>query len=95
MEMTIVMAIVPRPIWMSSPSVAIAAERISIRVPMTRASYSTSTPRASGIFAHLPRDMARGSGSLYVTISPDGGRTLIATVARPRIITPSMSAWPP
>ena len=26
---------------------------------------------------------------------PTGGRTLIATVVRPRIITPSISAWPP
>jgi hypothetical protein len=64
METTIVIAMVPRPIWMSSPSAAMAAERISIRVPITSASYRTSTPRASGTFAHLPRAMARGSGSL-------------------------------
>ena len=40
-------------------------------------------------------DRAAGSGSDIVTISPEGGRTLIATVVRPRIITPSMSACPP
>jgi hypothetical protein len=38
---------------------------------------------------------AGGSGSLIVRMTPDGGRTLITTVVRPRIMTPSMSAWPP
>ena len=91
-----VMATMPLLSSTSSPSAAIAAERISMRVPITSASYSRITPRSSGIL--ISRRSARsaaGSGSLIVRISPDGGRTLMATVVRPRIMTPSISACPP
>ena len=40
-------------------------------------------------------ESAAGSGSDMVWISPDGGRTLMATVVRPRIMTPSIRACPP
>ena len=86
---------VPRPISMSSPSAAMAADRMSIRVPITRVSYRTNTPRTNGVFTQRPRDNAAGSGSQKVRISPVGGRTLIATVVRPRIMTPSIRACPP
>ena len=96
MLMTIVIAIMPLPSSTSSPSAASDAERMSIRVPMTRVSYSRKIPRRNGILMSLrSAESAAGSGSDIVTISPDGGRTLIATVVRPRIITPSMSACPP
>ena len=55
--------IVPRPIWMSSPSAAMAAERMSMRVPSTSVSYSTNTPRTNGTFSQRPRGSAPGSGS--------------------------------
>ena len=64
----------PRPIWMSSPSAAIAAERISMRVPMherlvqhEHAAHERA-PSASGRAAAPP-----GSGSDSVPTSPDGG----------------------
>ena len=86
----------PLPSSTSSPSAASDAERISIRVPMTSVSYSRKTPRRNGVRISLrSAERAGGSGSDIVTISPDGGRTLIATVVRPRIITPSMRACPP
>ncbi len=67
-----------------------------MRVPMTSVSYSRNIPRRNGILMSFrSADSAAGSGSDMVTISPEGGRTLIATVVRPRIITPSMSACPP
>ncbi len=87
--------IVPRLIWMSSPSAAMAAERMSIRVPSTRVSYSTKTPRTNGNRTSGTWRRAAGSGSEKVRISPVAGRTLMATVVRPRIMTPSISAWPP
>jgi hypothetical protein len=91
-----VMMIVPRPSSTSSPSAAMAADRMSIRVPITRVSYSTKMPRSSGMrMRRRFAERAAGSGSDIVAISPDGGRTLIATVVRPRIMTPSMSACPP
>ncbi len=94
-EKIMVPTIIPRPIWMSSPSAARAAERMSIRVPSTSVSYRTKKPRTKGTFSQRPRCSAPGSGSDSVTTSPEGGRTLMATVVRPRIMTPSISAWPP
>ncbi len=93
---TMVRAIVPLPSSTSSPSAAIEAERMSMRVPMTSVSYRTNMPRRNGILMSFrSADRAAGSGSDIVTISPDGGRTLMATVVRPRIMTPSISACPP
>ena len=93
---TMVIAIMPLPSSMSSPSAASDAERMSMRVPMTSVSYSRNMPRRNGILISFrSAESAAGSGSDIVTISPDGGRTLMATVVRPRIITPSISAWPP
>ena len=66
------------------PSAAIAAERMSIRVPMTRVSYSTNMPRSNGILmSRRSADRASGNGSDIVRISPDGGRTLIAPSCGP------------
>ena len=53
-EKIMVPAIIPRLIWMSSPSAAMAAERMSIRVPSTRVSYSTNMPRTKGTFSQRP-----------------------------------------
>jgi hypothetical protein len=65
---------------------ALSADRKLIRIPFLRGMFLMSLRSA---------DRAAGSGSEIVRISPDGGRTLIATVVRPRIMTPSMSACPP
>ena len=93
---TIVIAIVPLLSSTSSPSAAMAADRMSMRVPMTRVSYSRKTPRRNGILMSFrSAERAAGSGSDMVWISPDGGRTLMATVVRPRIMTPSIRACPP
>ena len=94
-EKIMVPIIMGRLIWMSSPSAAMAAERMSIRVPSTSVSYSTNIPRTNGTLSQRPYCSARGSGSEKVSISPLGGRTVIATVVRPRIMTPSIRAWPP
>jgi len=95
MERTMLPTSMPRLMAMSSPSAAIAAERMSMRVPRTSVSYRTNIPRTNGTRIQRPRDRADGSGSERVTISPEAGRTLIATVVRPLIITPSMRACPP
>ncbi len=60
-ETTMLPISVPRPIWMSSPSAAIAAERMSIRVPRTRVSYRTKTPRTKGVLTQRPRESAGGA----------------------------------
>jgi hypothetical protein len=35
------------------------------------------------------------SGSVWTTIDPSGARMAAATAFDPRIITPSINAWPP
>ena len=51
------------------------------------------TPRTSGSFDHFSAHV--GASCTASSISPSGVRTATAQVRGPRIITPSMTAWPP
>ena len=51
------------------------------------------TPRISGNFAH--RSAHVGASWVSISMSPSGVRTATAHVRSPRIMTPSMTAWPP
>ena len=88
-------AIAPRP--SSTPSSAAESEalRTSQRVPTTRVSYRTTSPRTNGQRdARLPWN-PESRRSVAVTMRPSGWRRATAIASRPRIITPSMRAWPP
>jgi hypothetical protein len=51
------------------------------------------TPRRIGTLAHFSAQV--GASWVTTSISPSGVRTATAQVREPRIITPSMTAWPP
>jgi hypothetical protein len=50
-------------------------------------------PRSIGTFAQ--RSAHVGASWVTISISPSGVRTATAHELAPRIITPSMTAWPP
>ncbi len=83
------------PMATPSPAAASEPERISQRVPMTSVSYSTTMPRKNGARANRFRCRMLLRGSWAPKICPSGPRTATPMASRPRIRTPSMSAWPP
>ncbi len=90
---------IDRPIWRelrrSSSGDASRAEMDSARNPIPSACPSEMTPRTNG----LPRNGWRFTRELTscdsTWMSPVGFRTATAHTSRPRIITPSTTAWPP
>ena len=52
-------------------------------------------PRTSGIFWTMPPYRCFGNASDVTTMLLSGARTATAMNVRPRIITPSRTAWPP
>ncbi len=76
----------------SSPR-ATLEEKISERMPRDRVSPSTMTPRTKGM--RLGPLYTSPRASRRTAMSPSGRRQATATLRGPRIITPSMTAWPP
>src|ERR1019366_9208989 len=81
--------------WADISSSAALAENLSARNPSVIAFPSVITPRTTGQPIHLCWSEGRSSGSLWVTISPEGLRTAMPQACGDRIITPSSTAWPP
>jgi len=77
----------------SSGATCWLADHDSARMPSCMDSTRVATPRARGTLAHF-FDQA-GASFTSVRISPSGVRTATAQVVAPRIITPSITAWPP
>src|SRR5690606_5508493 len=78
----------------SSP-IATSAEKVSARIPSPSESHSRPSPRTNGTRLQKPLYSDELIGSSRITISPFGARTASATCRLPRIITPSIIAWPP
>ncbi len=78
-----------------SPLACRFALRISQRVPTTSVSYRTTSPRMNGHLDHGFAWKPESRRSVAQTIWPSGCRKATAIASRPRIRTPSMSAWPP
>ena len=98
MKITAAIAI-DSPIWRedrrSSSGTDSRAETESARNPIPRACPSAITPRMNG-FARIGCRLATESMSCdSMCRSPAGRRTATAHTSRPRIITPSTTAWPP
>ena len=64
------------------------------RLPITNVSVSTNTPRMNGMRRNTPAVQLR-SGMLCTLTVPSSRRTASAQRSGPRIITPSITAWPP
>ena len=79
----------------SGSSSATLAENFSARKPSIIAWPSVTSPRTNGQPSHLRFSAARSSGSLWVTTSPLGLRMAMPQACGVRIITPSITAWPP
>src|SRR5580704_1811125 len=76
-------------------SSAALAENFSARNPSVIAWPSVITPRTTGQPIHVCCSDGRSSGSLCVTISPEGLRTAMPQACGERIMTPSSTACPP
>ena len=84
-----------RPSSRPSPLACRFALRMSQRVPTTSVSYRTTSPRMNGHFDQGLAWNPASRRSVAQTIWPSGCRNATAIASRPRIRTPSMSAWPP
>ena len=79
-----------------SPSLEAArlADRCNALMPRVRDSAKTRMPRKRGTLRSFPvAQEPRRSWCRWM--EPSGRRTAKAKCVRPRIITPSMTAWPP
>src|SRR5438132_5492054 len=72
-----------------------SAENISAFMPRPSASQSMVIPRTSGIFWMTPPYRCFGNDSEVTTMDLSGARTATDMNVRPRIMTPSRTAWPP
>ena len=61
---------------------------------MTSVSSNTNTPRNRGSLRSLP-EKNEGTRLRLVSSWPSGNRNAVAIWRGPRIITPSIRAWPP
>ena len=80
----------------STSSPIIWAERVMVFMPVTRDWMKAATPRTTGQPRTLWR-LDRGTkSSTWVSILPSAGRrTAMARRVGARIMTPSITAWPP
>ena len=88
-------ATLPLPSSTPSSSAWRPADRISQRVPTISVSYSTTSPRTNGARDRRLPWNPESRRSVANTMRPSGWRSATAMASRPRIMTPSMSAWPP
>jgi hypothetical protein len=79
----------------SSSSSWALADMPSALKPMLSDSTSATTPRITGQRSARWRLVQETSGNDRTSIPPSGWRVATAQVETPRIITPSMTAWPP
>ena len=77
----------------SSSGICRFADHASALNPSAIDSASAITPRTNGIFDQ--RCAHSGASCTSMSIAPSGMRTATAQLCSPRIITPSMTAWPP
>ena len=92
-----VMMVIQRGISCSSPiwsAMAMDAERLRALIPSIRVSISTRMPRSRGTLRMGP-EKTWDRGSALDWMRPLCRRTERLKWRRPRIITPSMTAWPP
>ena len=64
-------------------------------MPMARDSTRATVPRRKGRFKMRKRSEMEFTFFISTSIFPSGVRTAVAACLGPRIITPSMTAWPP
>ena len=69
------------------------ADHASALNPSVSDSASAMTPRSNGMRAY--RSDQRGASWTSSSMTYSGVRTATAQLVAPRIITPSMTAWPP
>lgn len=79
----------------SSSSSDSFAEKFIALVPMTIISNRLTTPLRIGMLSHLYLWVSVLYGRLSTFTLPDGLRTAIVMLFGERIITPSITAWPP
>jgi hypothetical protein len=79
----------------TSSGEACVAEIDSARMPIVIACPSAITPRNPGLRRIRYRSAIERIGCDSRWIDSSGRRTASAQTCRPRIITPSMTAWPP
>ena len=77
------------------PVEAIFAEDDSDFMPITSDSISETVPRSIGFFRMGYRSLIECTGFVSTCIFLPGSRTAVAVSPGPRIMTPSMTAWPP
>jgi hypothetical protein len=73
----------------------LSSEIRSARKPRESDSASATTPRTTGARAQRRRRADEASGNDSTSIAPLWRRTATAHAEAPRIMTPSMTAWPP
>ena len=80
----------------SSPSASMPtlAEKLSAFMPRVSVSASAMTPRTSGTLRTAPVKIGLRGCCRTATV-PSGRRTATQTLRWPRIMTPSITAWPP
>ena len=71
------------------------AEYDSDFMPMTSDSISETVPRSIGFLRMGYRSLMEFTGFVSTWIFLPGSRTAVAVSPGPRIMTPSMTAWPP
>ncbi len=78
----------------SSPSDSLA-EMVSARMPIASDSTRATTPRRIGSLRIGYRFIQLTSGQWWMPMVSSGRRTASDHQSTPRIMTPSMTAWPP
>src|SRR6266487_4284459 len=79
----------------ASSRVASSALKLSAEIPSARVSNSETAPRTTGRPSTRSRRVTDENGFSIRAIEPSGRRTATATRDGERIMTPSMTAWPP
>src|SRR5438445_2914206 len=78
-----------------SARVSSSALKLSAVIPSESVSNSETAPRTTGRPSGLTRRVIETNGFSSVAIVPSGRRTATATREGERIMTPSITAWPP
>src|SRR5665648_287855 len=78
----------------SSPSDSLA-DIVRARSPITSDSTSATTPRTTGVLRMGQRFIQLTRGNSWTPMVSSGRRTASDQWSTPRIMTPSMTAWPP
>ena len=79
----------------SSSTIASLAEKLRALIPMMSEAKRATAPLTMGNLTTGYRSERGTASSFLTTISPEGLLTAIATERGARIMTPSMTAWPP